>query len=41
MKLTMKGQIETPLYMAPELLKGDDAYTASVDVYAFASLRTR
>ena len=32
----MTGQIGTPLYMAPELLRGDDEYTGQVDVYAFS-----
>ncbi|KAK8837550.1 hypothetical protein M9Y10_036550 [Tritrichomonas musculus] len=34
----MTGQIGTPLYMAPELLRGEDCYSASVDVYAFSIL---
>lgn len=38
MKLIMTGQIGTPLYIAPELLKGDDVYATSIDVYAFAIL---
>ncbi|KAK8835520.1 hypothetical protein M9Y10_044362 [Tritrichomonas musculus] len=36
MKLTMTGQIGTPLYMAPELLRGEEHYGTSVDVYAFS-----
>ncbi|KAK8871768.1 hypothetical protein M9Y10_007509 [Tritrichomonas musculus] len=36
--LTMTGEIGTPLYMAPELLRGEDVYSASVDVYAFSIL---
>ena len=37
-ELTMTGQIGTPLYMAPELLRGDKKYTGSVDVYAFSMI---
>lgn len=36
--LTMTGQIGTPMYMAPELLRGEDSYGSSVDVYAFSIL---
>ena len=36
--LTMTGEIGTPLYMAPELLRGEDCYSTSVDVYAFSIL---
>ena len=35
-KLTMTGKIGTPLYMAPEILKGKTNYNETVDVYAFA-----
>ena len=38
LKLTMTGEIGTPLYMAPELFNGDEEYTSSVDVYAFSML---
>ncbi|KAK8847145.1 hypothetical protein M9Y10_019728 [Tritrichomonas musculus] len=34
----MTSQIGTPLYMAPELLRGDTNYDETVDVYAFAIL---
>lgn len=37
MKLSLTGQIGTPLYMAPELIKGDE-YGTGVDVYAFSIL---
>ena len=39
-KLATKGQIGTPLYMAPELLdeKDEYEYTTGVDVYAFAMI---
>lgn len=37
-KLTMTGQIGTPMYMAPELLRGEDSYGPGVDVYSFAIL---
>lgn len=35
MIMTMTESIGTPIYMSPELLKGDDHYGASIDVYAF------
>ncbi|KAK8845896.1 hypothetical protein M9Y10_020824 [Tritrichomonas musculus] len=35
MQLTMSGQIGTPLYMAPEILRGEEKYGSAVDVYAF------
>lgn len=38
LKLKMTGQIGTPLYMAPELLRDDENYGPSIDVYAFAIL---
>ncbi|KAK8888066.1 hypothetical protein M9Y10_039126 [Tritrichomonas musculus] len=38
MKLTMTGQIGTPLYMAPELLVDEKRYSSSLDVYAFSML---
>lgn len=38
LKLTMTGEKGTPLYMAPELLRGDEHYDPSVDVYAFSIL---
>lgn len=38
MKLTMTGKIGTPMYMAPELLRGEERYGASIDVYAFGIL---
>ncbi|KAK8842414.1 hypothetical protein M9Y10_025997 [Tritrichomonas musculus] len=34
----MTKEIGTPLYMAPELIKGDSHYDSSVDVFAFAIL---
>lgn len=37
MKLTMTGQIGTPLYMAPELFE-NEKYGPAVDVFAFAIL---
>ena len=37
-KLTMTGQIGTPLYMAPELFEGDCHYGPGVDVYAFSMI---
>lgn len=37
MHLSITGQIGTPLYMAPEIINGND-YNSSVDVYAFAIL---
>ena len=37
-KLTMTGQIGTPIYMAPEIFNGDDHYSSSVDVYSFAMI---
>lgn len=36
--LSLTSGIGTPLYMAPELLKGDEKYDKSVDVFAFAIL---
>lgn len=36
--ISMTKEIGTPLYMAPELLKGDSHYNSSVDVYAFSIL---
>lgn len=39
MKLTMTGQIGTPLYMAPELWNDEEThFGASIDVYAFSML---
>lgn len=38
MNLTITGGIGTPLYMSPELLKMEEQYDLSVDVYAFAIL---
>lgn len=37
-KLSMTGNIGTPLYMAPELMMDEDKYGAGVDVYSFAIL---
>lgn len=36
--LTMTSQIGTPLYMAPELFRGEKHYDSSIDVYAFSIL---
>ncbi|KAK8898411.1 hypothetical protein M9Y10_000698 [Tritrichomonas musculus] len=36
--LTMTSSVGTPIYMAPELLNGDDHYGPSVDVYSFAMI---
>ena len=36
--LDMTSHIGSPLYMAPELINGDDEYGKGVDVYAFAIL---
>lgn len=38
MKLSMSGHVGTPIYMAPELFKGEDTYGPAIDVYAFAIL---
>ena len=38
MKLTITGQFGTPLYLPPEILRGDDSYDQSVDVYAFSMI---
>ena len=37
-KLTMTGEIGTPIYMAPELLAGEEHYGPSVDVYSFSMI---
>lgn len=37
-QISMTGGIGSPLYMAPELLEGEDIYGSSIDVYAFAIL---
>ena len=37
-KLTMTGQIGTPLYMAPELFEDECHYGPGVDVYAFSMI---
>lgn len=37
-ELTMTGQIGTPIYMAPELINGDEHYGPSVDVYSFGMI---
>ena len=40
MRLSMTGQVGTPLYMAPELYESDDDnYGPGVDVYAFSILQ--
>lgn len=38
MKMTMTGQFGTPLYLPPEILRGDEIYDQSVDIYAFAMI---
>ena len=38
MQLTMTGQLGTPLYMAPEILRGEKKFGPAVDVFAFGIL---
>lgn len=38
MKLSMSGNVGTPLYMAPELYEDDDHFGPGIDVYAFSML---
>ena len=38
MELTMTGQLGTPLYMAPEILRGEKKFGSGVDVFAFGIL---
>ena len=38
MNKAMTGEIGTPLYMSPELLRGETEYDPSVDIYAFSIL---
>lgn len=37
-KLTISGQLGSPIYLAPEILNGEDIFDFSADVYAFGIL---
>ena len=37
-KLTIEGQLNTPIYFPPEILRGEENFDQSVDVYAYAMI---